>query len=169
MPIYEYICEHCGRRSSFFVRNIAAHRVPDCPHCGKSGMHRAISLFMAKATRKSASSATRSLTESASELGEQSSVPTTEEDTQDTDFGESGRREPDYSEMEAMLENMDENDPRAMGRVMRKLAEESGQPLDEEMEEVIRRLEAGEDPEKIDEKMDNLGARGAAGDVWYDG
>jgi len=76
--------------------------------------------------------------------------------------------QPDLSEMESLLESVDENDPRSMGRIMRRLAEQSGEPVDEEMEEAMRRLEDGEDPEKIDEKMGGA-AEGGGEDEWYDG
>lgn len=39
---------------------------------------------------------------------------------------------------------------------MRRLAEETGEPLPPEMESMVRRLEAGEDPEKIGAEMEGL-------------
>ena len=36
---------------------------------------------------------------------------------------------------------------------MRKMSDEAGEPLDEEMNEVIDRLDAGESPESIEESM----------------
>ena len=51
------------------------------------------------------------------------------------------------------MEGVDENDPRSLGRWMRRMADEMGEPLEPEMDEMCRRLEAGEDPEKIDERM----------------
>jgi putative FmdB family regulatory protein len=59
------------------------------------------------------------------------------------------------------LDGLDENDPRSMGRMMRKMAEESGEPIPPEMNEMVRRLEAGEDPEKIEAEMGDLGEEGA--------
>jgi hypothetical protein len=51
------------------------------------------------------------------------------------------------------LENMDENDPRAMAAAVRKMTEIAGEPVTPAMEEMIRRLEAGEDPEKVEEEL----------------
>ncbi len=48
------------------------------------------------------------------------------------------------------LAGLDENDPRAMGRLMRDMADELGEDAGPEMDEVIDRLESGEDPETID-------------------
>jgi len=44
MPIYEYRCEECGKRSSALL---ASYSSPDpaCPHCGKSALRRLISTF----------------------------------------------------------------------------------------------------------------------------
>ena len=54
------------------------------------------------------------------------------------------------------LGGRDENDPRALGRMMRKMAGEAGETLDPQMEEMVRRLESGEDPEKIEESIGPL-------------
>lgn len=63
------------------------------------------------------------------------------------------------------MENVDENDPRALGRFMRKLASESGEDMPSEFNEVIGRLEKGESPEAIEQQMGDLlgGEDGAAG------
>jgi hypothetical protein len=61
--------------------------------------------------------------------------------------------------MEALageMDGMDENDPRQMARFMRKLTEATGMNLGSDMEEAMRRLEAGEDPDKIEEEMGDL-------------
>jgi putative FmdB family regulatory protein len=51
---------------------------------------------------------------------------------------------------------LDEN-PRAMGRMMRKFSAEMGEDMGPEFDEVIGRLEAGESPEAIEESMPELG------------
>lgn len=54
------------------------------------------------------------------------------------------------------LPDIDENDPKAMGHWMRKMSSEIGEDLGPEFDEVVGRLEAGEDPEKIEESMPDL-------------
>jgi len=54
------------------------------------------------------------------------------------------------------MANLDENDPRALGRFMRKMAEQSGEDLGPEFEEVVGRLEKGEDPEEIEKRMGDI-------------
>ena len=56
-----------------------------------------------------------------------------------------------------LLDNLDENDPRSMGRFMRKMAEESGEDMPPEFNEVVGRLEKGESPEHIEKSMPELG------------
>lgn len=33
MPVYEYRCEACQKRSTHFFRSFALATTPDCPHC----------------------------------------------------------------------------------------------------------------------------------------
>lgn len=54
------------------------------------------------------------------------------------------------------LGDVDESDPKSLARFMRKMASETGEDLGAEFEEVIGRLEAGEDPEAIEESMPDL-------------
>lgn len=50
---------------------------------------------------------------------------------------------------------LDENDPRQMARLMRRFSEAIGIKVPG-MEEAARRLESGEDPEKVEGDMDSL-------------
>jgi len=54
------------------------------------------------------------------------------------------------------LPDFDEGDPRSMGRWMRKMSAEMGEDLGPEFDEVVGRLEAGEDPEEIEKSMPDL-------------
>ena len=44
MPIYEYRCEECGKRSSALLSSYASAD-PVCPHCGKPALRRLVSTF----------------------------------------------------------------------------------------------------------------------------
>jgi putative FmdB family regulatory protein len=65
----------------------------------------------------------------------------------------------------ANLEGL-EDDPRALGRMMRKmkseLGSEAGDEMGPEFDEVVNRLEAGQSPEEIEKAIPDL-AEGAAG------
>ena len=49
MPIYEYRCEECGKRSSTLLGSFASPD-PPCPHCGKPALRRLVSTFATVST-----------------------------------------------------------------------------------------------------------------------
>lgn len=53
-------------------------------------------------------------------------------------------------------EQVNEDDPRQMANLMRKFADATGLDLGEPMHEAIARMEAGEDPEQIEQEMGDL-------------
>jgi putative FmdB family regulatory protein len=59
---------------------------------------------------------------------------------------------------DSALAGLDEEDPKALGRFMRKMSNEMGEDMGDEFEEVVDRLEKGESPESIEESMPDLGA-----------
>jgi putative FmdB family regulatory protein len=67
------------------------------------------------------------------------------------------------------LAGLDENDPKSIARWMRKMGSEMGEDLGDEFNEVVDRLEAGEDPESIEKSMPELGGADAGGadDDWF--
>jgi putative FmdB family regulatory protein len=56
----------------------------------------------------------------------------------------------------AALEGL-EDDPKALGRVMRKMSRELGEDMGPEFDEVIDRLEKGQSPDEIEEALPDLG------------
>lgn len=48
------------------------------------------------------------------------------------------------------LSGIDENDPRSIARWMRKMGSELGEEMPEDMNEIVDRLEAGENPDEIE-------------------
>ncbi|MBL8045082.1 MAG: hypothetical protein JNL09_00995 [Anaerolineales bacterium] len=74
------------------------------------------------------------------------------------------RRLEDMSDPTSMLGGLDEDDPRSIGRAMRRMSQEMGgeAELPPELDEVTRRLESGEAPESIEKDMPEL-AEGAGG------
>lgn len=66
---------------------------------------------------------------------------------------------------DAELSGLDENDPKSMGRWMRKMAAESGEQAPPEFDEVVGRLESGESPESIEKSMPELADMAGGGDA----
>jgi len=50
-----------------------------------------------------------------------------------------------------------EDDPQAMGRMMRKMGKEMGEDLPPEFDDVVDRLESGQSPEEIESALPDLG------------
>jgi putative FmdB family regulatory protein len=57
-----------------------------------------------------------------------------------------------------------ENDPQALGRMMRKMGKELGEEVPPEFGEVVDRLEKGQSPEEIEKELPDLGAESGGGD-----
>ncbi len=51
-----------------------------------------------------------------------------------------------------------EDDPRAMGRLMRKMGNELGEEMPPEFDEVVDRLEKGQSPDEIEKELPDLGS-----------
>jgi putative FmdB family regulatory protein len=75
------------------------------------------------------------------------------------------------------LAGLDEDDPRSLGRFLRKMSQEMGEDMPPEFDEVIDRLESGQSPEEIEESMPELtegmdglgmGGSGTGGDGFVD-
>jgi putative FmdB family regulatory protein len=60
------------------------------------------------------------------------------------------------------LEGLDE-DPRALGRMMRQMSSEIGEEMGPEFNEVVGRLERGQSPDEIERELPDLGLGDAGG------
>jgi len=72
------------------------------------------------------------------------------------------------SRMDSMVDEFSglegiEEDPKALGKMMRKMGREMGEDLPTEFDDVVDRLEAGQSPEEIESALPDLGS-GDAGD-----
>jgi putative FmdB family regulatory protein len=136
MPIYEYACPKCRVIFNFLSKRINPDRLPACPKCGNKKMAKQVTRF----------AMSRGLKEPAADEGGPP-MP---------DF-EDPRVERAMMELERDMEHMDENNPRHMAQMMRKM--QGIMPagsVPKELETAIKRLEAGEDPEKIEAEMGDL-------------
>jgi putative FmdB family regulatory protein len=61
---------------------------------------------------------------------------------------------------ESALQGM-EDDPKALGQMMKKMSKETGEEMPPEFDDVVDRLEAGQSPEDIESTMPDLGADAA--------
>jgi len=124
MPIYEFYCEPCNTIFSFFARSINTTAIPLCPHCSTK-LKRRMSMFAC--------------------IGK-------------TGEGDAAAELPlDEAKLTAAMgrlateaENINEEDPRQAVNLMRKFTEMTGVKLGDGMQEALRRMEAGEDPDSIE-------------------
>lgn len=148
MPIYEYYCPDNHTVYQFYAKTLAQGKtVPRCPDNPKFRMQKAVSAFAAITGGKKGDAAPLD------------AAPGGGGDDHDP------RVEAALHEMESEMAHLGDNDPRAVGRMMRRVSEISGEKLDGEMEEIMRKLEEGVDPESIDSM---LGADEAAPTSPYD-
>jgi putative FmdB family regulatory protein len=132
MPIYEFFCAACNRIYSFHSFSVAPSKVPTCPKCRARHLRRVPSRFGIAARGKASETTAGGA---------------------DDGGADDPRMEREMMRLAAELEGMDEVDPRAMAAAVRRMTEIAGEPVTPAMEEMIRRLEAGEDPEKVEEEM----------------
>jgi len=141
MPIYEFACPKCRVIFSFLSKRVNPDRLPVCPRCGNKKMTKAISRF---ATLKGVKEPAAASPES-----EAGGPP-------EPDFDDP-RVERAMSELERDMEHLDENNPRHMAHLMRKMKDlMPAGSMPKELDVAIKRLEAGEDPEKIEEDMGDV-------------
>ncbi len=137
MPIYEYYCPRNNKIYSFYAKTHSqAEAIPKCPDNARYRLEKIVSRFSVTGRKGEAGN-------SESEFGGDPDDP---------------RMEAAIAEMEREMSGMDEEnpDPRQMGSLMRKMAGLSGEDLPPSMEEMVRRMEAGEDPEKLEEEFGDL-------------
>jgi len=133
MPIYEFYCSHCHRVFNFLSRAVDTDKTPACPRCRRGDLARRASAFAISKGRKEE----------------------TKPDAPEPDFDEA-RLERAMQALAGEMDSLDENDPRQGAHLMRKLFDATGMPVGGGMEEALRRMEAGEDPEKIEEDMGDV-------------
>ena len=139
MPIYEFYCSDCHRIFSFLSRSVNTEKKPDCPRCGRPGLARRVSSFAISKGRK-----------------EEPATPA-EPDLPGLPPGlDEARLEQAMASLAQEAEGLNEDDPRQGAQLMRRLFEATGLPVGAGMEEALKRMESGEDPEKIEEEMGDV-------------
>jgi hypothetical protein len=132
MPIYEFYCPDNHRIYQFFARSVAqAGAVPPCPDNPAFRMRKMLSSFAVVGAPRADGPAAEGAQEPADDA----------------------RMGAAMAAMEREFSGVDDNDPRAMGRMMRRVADLTGEKMDGGMEEVVRKLEEGADPDSIGDEL----------------
>ena len=133
MPIYEFFCARNRTIYSFYSPRILREgEVPQCPDNPGWKLERSVSSFSITGRHK--------------------------EEGKGGDFGEDDLSEAAMAELEREFSGLDEEhpDPRQMGRLMRRMSEITGEPLDGTMEEMVRKMEEGRELDALEEEMGDL-------------
>jgi putative FmdB family regulatory protein len=131
MPIYEYYCDQCNVIFNFYSARINTGKIPACPRCGKKELAKQISTFA-----------------TIGKVGDEGG-------DQFAGLDES-RMEQAFTSLMREAEHINEDDPKQMASLMRKFTSQTGIHLGDSMEEAISRMEAGEDPERVEKEMGEL-------------
>ena len=128
MPIYEFYCPDCHTIYNFFSRRINTSKKASCPRCGRAELARQLSLF---------------------------SVSKGLEDNDGDPFSDmdENKLEKIMGTMAGDIGDSNEDGPKQMAGVMRKIYEATGLQIGASMEEAIRRMEAGDNPDQIEEEL----------------
>ena len=131
MPIYEFYCHDCHTIFNFFSSRVNTEKRPDYPKCGRAQLEKKMSIF--------------------------ATIGKAREEGDDPLAGlDESRMEQALSGLMRQAEGMNEDDPRQMAALMRDFSRQTGLSLGDQMEEALCRLEAGEDPEQIEQEMGDV-------------
>jgi putative FmdB family regulatory protein len=133
MPIYEFYCKKCHTVFNFFSRRIDTEKIPLCPACKTTPLQRQMSVFAKISGDKAESS-----------------------EGDDRLPLDEAKMEKAMTMLAEEVGSLDENDPRQAAVLMRKFSEATGMNMGDAMEEVLSRMEAGEDPDEIEAQMGDL-------------
>ncbi len=131
MPIYEFYCADCHTLFNFLSQRVDTQTRPPCPCCDRPRLERRPARF---ATLRHA--------------GQDESDPFAGLDEERLggvmesladEFGDLG----------------DEQDPARLAAVFRRFGEAAGLEMGPRLEELMRRLEAGEDPDSLEQEMED--------------
>jgi putative FmdB family regulatory protein len=131
MPVYEFYCSDCHRIFHFLSKRVNTEKRPGCPKCARPELERQVSVFAVSKGRQE----------------------TSEDPMADVD---EAKMEQAMMALAGEAGEIDDHDPRQAASLMRKLYDTTGIPLGPGMDEAIRRMEAGEDPDQIEEEMGDL-------------
>jgi putative FmdB family regulatory protein len=142
MPIYEFACPKCRRVFSFLSKRVSPGHSPACPKCGNRNLAKQMSRF----------AMTKGLAEPAAMPGPEPGG--SEPPSPELDDPKIMRA---MSELERDMEHLDENNPKHVAHLMKRMKDALPPgTMPKEMDAAIKRLEKGEDPEKIEEEMGDV-------------
>lgn len=134
MPVYEFYCSDCHTIYSFLSRKMQVPTQVLCPKCGQANLEKKVSRF----------AISKGLIESQNENGPNDPFAHLDE----------SKLEQLMNEFAPSMQGSEESDdPRQMAKLMNRMFELAGAEPSGAMLEAMRRMEAGEDPDAIEEQF----------------
>jgi len=131
MPIYEFYCDDCNTLFNFFSKTVNTTKKPKCPKCKTKTLSKQMSKV--------------AFTGRAKEDGDMDDLP----------FDES-QMEQAMHMLAREADKINEDDPKQAANLMRKLSDMTGMKLGDGMDEALRRMEKGEDPEQVEAELGDI-------------
>lgn len=128
MPIYEFYCRDCHTLFNFLSKSVNTKKRPLCPRCKERKLERQVSAF--------------AMPGRAGDMEGMDDLP--------IDEAKMGKA---ITALAGEAENISEDNPRQAVELMRKFSNITGMEFSDGMETALSRMEAGEDPEKIETEM----------------
>lgn len=148
MPIYEYYCADNHTIYQFYAKTMAqGATTPRCPENPKFRLKKIVSAFAITSGGPSSEP-----------------PPAPPAGAEAMDPLDDPRNEAEINAMEKEFDTMDDNDPKAMARMMRRMSDLSGEKMDDKLEEVVRKLEEGKDPEDLESELGPVDEAESSGD-----
>ena len=134
MPIYEFYCSRCHTIYNFLSKSANTDKIPLCPKCINIPLARQMSVFAAISSGKA------------------------KDNAQDDPYSglDEKKVESELKKLAAEADKINEDNPRAAVQLMRKFSSMTGMKLGDGFQEALKRMEQGDDPEKIEEEMGDI-------------
>jgi putative FmdB family regulatory protein len=171
MPIYEFSCAHCRKIFQFRSSKVDTDRIPPCPQCGAEDMKRHFSAFHIGSSSGEGAPEENLSGESYGDSDQPGGLP--DDPFKNMTPTQRAKAEGEMMKLLAKCDSLDENNPRQLGHFLEKMTEITGDIGGPEVKEFIKRLKAGEDPEKLEEQFgelmedEGLGGPGGMGEGPY--
>lgn len=135
MPFYEFYCDGCHRIFNFYSKQINTTESPNCPRCNKLHIQRMISNFSA--------------------LKDMNSIK--------DKGGFTSNNDADVIKSKLFLENelksIDQNDPRQMAKVLKKLGDATGNHLGSGLQNILSQMERGGNINELQLELESILAK----------
>jgi len=130
--MYEFYCHKCNTIFTFFSKTVNTDKIPQCPKCEENTMRRMVSPFAITGRKDS---------------------PENDDAHFPVDENTMGNA---FESLAADIENCNEDDPKQAAQLMRKFSEMTGLKLGDKMEDAVSRMEAGEDPDEMENEIGEI-------------